>query len=278
MNSISDTSSQGLQGRGDYSNACNAQFSGRSSQLSVNSYESLDAGLTIKTREGDIVTLSTSRFSEMNANEYNSQGQIETQNGSMSASRQTRELTLTTGELFSFSVQGDLNEQELADIESIIKGVDGIIGEMAEGDMDDAVAKAMAMGSYDSVSMYEADITVQRSYAVQSETRSAESGRLPQSPRLPRVPLAPGLDYQKPAASSFVDQVAQLLEAQKEEALAQAQQPLSQLFAHYLKDKDIDEETQEPKYKALEAASKDINQLINDMVKDIFKDTLDQMV
>lgn len=274
MNSISDTSSQGLQGRGDYSNAYNARFSGQSSKLSVNSYESLDAGLTIKTREGDIVTLSTSRFSEMNANEYNSQGRIDTGNGSMSASRQTRELTLTTGELFSFSVQGDLNEQELADIESIIKGVDGIIGEMAEGDMDDAVAKAMAMGSYDSVSMYEADITVQRSYAVRSETRYAEAGRLT------RAPQAPGLDYQKPAThvSSFVDQVAQLLEAQKEEALAQAQQPLSQLFAHYLKNKDTDEEAQEPKYKALEAASKDINQLINDMVKDIFKDTLDQII
>lgn len=277
MNSISDTSSQGLQGRGDYSNAYNSRFSGQSSQLSVNSYESLDAGLTIKTREGDIVTLSTSRFSEMNANEYNSHGQIETPNGSMTASRQTRELTLTTGELFSFSVEGDLNEQELADIESIIKGVDGIIGEMAEGDMDDAVAKAMAMGSYDSVSMYEADITVQRSYGVRSETRSSESGRLAQSPRAPQPP---GLDYQKPAAhvSSFVDQVAQLLEAQKEEALVQAQQPLSQLFAHYLKDKDGGEAAEKPQYKALEVASKDINQLINDMVKDVFKDTLDQMI
>ncbi|MDD9302530.1 MAG: hypothetical protein HUK40_09390 [Desulfobacter sp.] len=128
----------------------------QNSEHSLNSYESLDAGLTIKTREGDVVTLSSSRFSEINAREYSREGEITSQNGQSLSKYNLREITLTTGEMFSFSVEGDLSEAELADIESIVAGVDSIIGEMATGDMDDAISKAMAMGSYDSVSSYEA--------------------------------------------------------------------------------------------------------------------------
>ncbi|MCP4720320.1 MAG: hypothetical protein GY860_12750, partial [Desulfobacteraceae bacterium] len=112
MNSISDNSSPGLlQDRG---NLQNAQFSSHSRKQTVNAYESLDTGLTIQTREGDIVTLSSNSFSEFNASEYNSKGEIRTDSGNALITQHTREITLTTGEQFSFSVQGDLNEQELA--------------------------------------------------------------------------------------------------------------------------------------------------------------------
>ena len=151
MTRIPDISSQGLPQQG-------TAFTGRSARTGVNSYESMDAGLTIKTREGDIVTLSSSQYSEFSANEYSSQGEVRTPEGSARLSTHTREITLSSGEAFSFSVQGDLNEQELADIAAIVQGVDGIISEMVQGDMDAAVANALNMGPYDSVSMYAADI------------------------------------------------------------------------------------------------------------------------
>ena len=79
MNSIPDNLSPGLlQDRG---NLQNTQFSSYSRKQSVNAYERLDTGLTIQTREGDIVTLSSNSFSEFNSFEYDSQGQIRTDSG-----------------------------------------------------------------------------------------------------------------------------------------------------------------------------------------------------
>jgi hypothetical protein len=252
-------------------------FSGRSSRTEVNAYESMDAGLTIKTREGDVVTLSTSRFSELNAREYNSQGTLVSDGRQVSASRHEREIQLATGEAFSFSVQGDLNEQELADIENIVSGIDSIIAEMAEGDMEDAFAKAMSMGSYDSVAMYEADITMKTSYSVYTEAQAVNTelpGPLERDSLLKPVnALAEG--------GSFLDQVASLLEAQEERALAYAQQPLSQLFDHYREGmKEDDEAETTPGYAAMaavEQAERSIDQMIEQMVKDLFGKTLDQL-
>ena len=280
MNSISDLHSNGLQNHGNYSSARVA-----SQELAVNSYESLEAGLTIQTREGDVVTLSASSFSEMDAYEYSSSGEISTENGKVQAAYSEREITLTTGESFSFSVQGDLNEQELADIEAIVKGIDAIIGEMAEGDMDDAISKAMSMGSYDSVSMYAADISVERSYAMYSETSSASYDRLGRdmAEQLPAAeePAAPSA---ADAGMSFLDKMAELLEAQEEEAVARAQQPLSKLFDHHMSaleeaTEEDEEAVEEPAaYSALELAAKEVDQMINDMIKDIFDNTLNQII
>ncbi len=287
MNSLPQMSQSGLRHHGGFDQASMA-----SRQLSVNSYESLDAGLTIRTREGDVVTLSTSQFSELNAYEYDSQGEISGKRGSVSAAFNTREITLSSGELFSFSVKGDLSEDELKDIEAIVAGIDEIIGEMAEGDMDDAVSKALSMGSYDSISKYEADIQIQRSYSMSAETRSEAYtrrrgreyglGRMsaPEHGAVPEKQNAPG--------NPFMDRVAALLEQQKEDTLARAGQPLSKLFDYHLEAlkkpeandpadaaKEIEKQ---PVYRALESAAKDVDQIINRLVKQMFQNTLDQMI
>jgi putative lipoic acid-binding regulatory protein len=280
MNSVSDLHSNGLQNQGNYSSARVS-----SQELAVNSYESLEAGLTIQTREGDVVTLSASSFSEMDAYEYSSRGEVSSKHGQVQASYTEREITLTTGESFSFSVQGDLNEQELADIEAIVKGIDEIIGEMAEGDMGDAISKAMSMGTYDSVSMYEADISVERSYAMYSEARSASYDRLGRG-RAEQLPATeePVAERAVDAGMTFLDKVAELLEAQEEEALARAQQPLSQLFDHHIKTleevaEEDEEAVEEPAaYSALELAAREVDQMINDMIKDIFENTLNKII
>lgn len=284
MNSLSQTSPNGLRHNNGFNQASMA-----AREISVNSYESLDAGLTIQTREGDVVSLSTSQFSELNAYEYDSRGEVSGEGGSMSASYNTREITLSSGELFSFSVKGDLNEEELKDIESIVAGIDGIIGEMAQGDMDEAVSKALSMGTYDSISKYEADIQIQRSYAVSAQTRSTSygSGRKNGYGNMPALESGRGGGLEKASEPvSFIDKVAQLLEQQKEESVARARQPLSKLFDHHLNalaeqentEDDTSDVTEQPGYKALESAAKDVDQLINDMVREIFKDTLDQMI
>ncbi len=297
MNSIPDDSSTGLLQ--DRSNLQDTSFSSHERKLSVNTFQKLDAGLTIQTREGDIVTLSSNQFSELNAFEYNRQGQIRTDAGIARISQHFREINLTSGEQFSFSVQGDLNEQELADIEAIVKGVDGIIAEMIQGDMEDAISKAMSMGHYSSVSMYSADISVQRSYAVARETRSASNdllsnpGSLLNSGSLPNPVSNAGISQGPGHGGGFVDKIADLLRGQEEKMLAKAQQPLSSLLEHHLKNMEKISEKETPKensgenpgenpgenqvYEALKAAREQIDEMINHRVKKIFESTLNGM-
>lgn len=235
MNSMPQVNnSYGLQNRAALSNTSTAS---RSSELYVNSYSSLDAGLTIQTREGDMVSLSTRQYSELEVNEYSNQGIVSNEDGYAATSYNRREITLSTGETFAFTVEGDLNEEELEDIESIITGVDGIIGEMMEGDLEDAFSQAMRMGYYDSISSYEADITLQYGYAMYSEAQTAATGGLGQDPAAAYLEDSDDGESKRMAGNleiPLMDQLSDLLEQQQEDALARAREPLSNLFDHYL--------------------------------------------
>ena len=303
MNSVSQANAYGLHNRAALSNNSSASSS---SELYVNSYSSLDAGLTIQTREGDVVTLSTTQDSQLEAYEYSSRGIISNKDGYAAASYNVREITLSTGETFSFTVEGDLNEEELEDIESIITGVDNIIGEMMEGDMMDAVSEAMRMGYYDSISSYEADITVTSGYAMYSQEQTATTGALGQD-----LAAAYLEDYDdagtddgettrmaRNLATSFMDRLSALLEKQQEESLARAREPLSSLFDHYLEtqkaneaseaqageDEALVDESQTDKGRAdkskpsfsnlLEMAAQAVDRTISDMLKKAFENSL----
>ena len=265
-------------------------FSGRTTRQDISSYESMDAGLTIKTREGDIVTLSTSRFSSLNAHEYTSRGSLATQEGQVAASYSERQIELASGQTFSFSVEGDLNEQELADIESIVSGIDSIVYEMAEGDMDEAVALALSMGSYDSVSMYEADITLTRAYSAYTEAATTES-----TPSLgaSQGRSGYGTSFLPSMNTAFTEDVSRFLKDQEANALAHAQRPLSQLFDYYLEQQADQKDAlaasndgtnfaetalKGPAATALENTAKTVDLLIQEMIKAVFDKTLNEMV
>lgn len=309
MNSVSQANANayGLHNRAALSNNSSASSS---SELYVNSYSSLDAGLTIQTREGDVVTLSTTQDSQLEAYEYSSRGIISNKDGYAAASYNVREITLSTGETFSFTVEGDLNEEELEDIESIITGVDNIIGEMMDGDMMDAVSEAMRMGYYDSISSYEADITVTSGYAMYSQEQTATTGALGQD-----LAAAYLEDYDdagtddgettrmaRNLATSFMDRLSALLEKQQEESLARAREPLSSLFDHYLEtqkaneaseaqageDEALVDESQTDKGRAdkskpsfsnlLEMAAQAVDRTISDMLKKAFDNSLKSFI
>ena len=302
MTSVPQVNSSGLLNQAATARTSTAS---NSSELYVNSYSSLDAGLTIQTREGDIVTLSSSQYSDLEAYEYSSRGVAANENGYAAASYNVREITLSTGETFTFTVEGDLSEEELEDIESIITGVDNIIGEMMEGDMQDAVSQAMSMGYYDSISSYEADITVQYGYAMYSEEQTSTTGALGQD--LAAAYLEDSGDTGTDGGStersvgnletSLMDQLAELLEAKQEEALARAREPLASLFDYYLETQEAKEapeaqtgdedalvnesDTDDTDFSfsdLLEIAAKAVDRTIADMVKNAFGNTLKSMI
>jgi hypothetical protein len=88
-----------------------------------------------------------------------------------------------------------------------------------------------------------------------------------------------------------MDQVSRLLEAQEADALAQARQPLSQLFDHYLEQQGMPDAAargqedpageaaaKSPAALALETTARTVDQLIQEMVKEAFDKTLDDLV
>jgi hypothetical protein len=253
MNSVSQTNANayGLHNRATPSNTGTALSS---NELSVASYSSLDAGLTIQTREGDTVSLSTSQYSELGAHEYSSRGVVKNEDGYAAAAYNVREITLTSGETFSFTVEGDLNEEELEDIESILTGVDNIIGDMMEGDLQGAVSQAMRMGYYDSIFSYEADITVKSAYAMYSQEQAAATGSLGPDSVAGYLGDADDTDTDTDDVGAIgvagdleiplMDQLSELLEKQREDALARAREPLGNLFDHYLETQAAKDESQ----------------------------------
>lgn len=304
MNSVSQANAYGQHNRAAPSNTNTASSS---SELYVNSYSSLDAGLTIQTQEGDVVSLSTSQYSDLESYEYSNQGVVSNEDGYAAASYNVREITLSTGEIFSFTVEGDLNEEELEDIESIISGVDSIIGEMMEGDLQEAVSQAMRMGHYDTISSYEADITVQYGYTLYSAEQTATTGALGQdlAPSYLKGSDETGTDTDEGETTRtagnleipLMDQLSELLEKQREDSLVRAREPLRSLFNHYLEtlesneasevqangeealvDEDQADDTKPSFSDLLEIAAQAVDRTIADMVKNAFDNSLKSFI
>lgn len=145
-----------------------AWFGGYASTRALSISESLDAGVSIMTTEGDIVTLSSSSFTRLDSFMYDSKGVVRSDSGKAVAHQQYREVTLASGKSFSFSVQGELNEQELQDIAAIVKGVDAIISGVMGHDVDGVMDSALSGSVYGSVSSYVVSVKYNRSVALAS--------------------------------------------------------------------------------------------------------------
>ena len=116
----------------------------RSVALSNNSYSSQanSSDLSITTADGDIVSISFSALQESQASEYlsyysgNNSTELGYQNSSSSYSAMN----------FSYSVQGDLDEDEMQAIQSLIKDISKIENDFFSGNIDDAFNKAVELG------------------------------------------------------------------------------------------------------------------------------------
>ncbi|SLM28313.1 hypothetical protein MTBBW1_1310011 [Desulfamplus magnetovallimortis] len=146
----------------------------RSESLRASENRSLELELT--TKDGDTVTLSTASFMDFASLSYDKSGKVSNGYETASAKMSSREMTLASGSQFTFSVQGSLSEDELNDIENIVKTLDDVFYEMSTGDMDEAMAKALEMGEgYETVSGFNADLNYSSSYIYEEETATRSS-------------------------------------------------------------------------------------------------------
>ncbi|MBF0258336.1 MAG: hypothetical protein HQK62_05770 [Desulfamplus sp.] len=252
MSNISNLGSSigGLRNRGDLGEF--GSLTEKREALQASQSKNLELSLT--TKEGDTVTLSAGSFMDFASMSYDKSGRIS--NGSQSASGHisTREMTLSSGSQFSFSVKGSLSEQEMDDIENIVKTLDEIVNKMSTGDMDDAVAKALEMeDGYDTVSGFEANLSTSSSYSFEKEIsrRAYAEGQINPGNAIGRDSngnqqgvLSSGLNQDenlaevpKNSSTRLMDMMLKELEKLQEKdqsLLRKAAQPVDQLLAHHM--------------------------------------------
>ncbi len=240
-------------------------FSSYVQKQSVSAYERLEAGLTIKTREGDVVTLNSSAYSRMDSSLYNSKGMVQTQSGMAGVSEQVHSILLATGETFSFSVEGALSDSELNDIVAIVKGIDDIVSDVTEGNLTDAMTRAASMGGYETIDMYAADIFYQKSTRLTSATQ-AEAGALSRANDISQV-------------NDWMEKMAEKLEKHDGKMIEKSRKPVEKLFEHYLETaRDAKNRFQTPQYTAIETVMEKLLKMMDEMTADLFENDLSAAV
>ena len=260
------------------------------SRQSVSGYQNLNAGLTIKTRDGDLVTLTSNSFVQFDAFKYNREGVVESETGLILSARNYMEMTLTSGETFAFTVNGDLDQEELADIKDIVNGVDGIIAEMVAGDMATAVEKAMDMGAYDTVSMYTADISLEKQVRTVTEI-SSRAGRLAPASQFNPVPedqtaRPSGMkaipenyipeskkESRTDRFEKWVDRMTERLQQHSDKQLLRSGKALNKLFRHHMDQNQTTVGKDTPAYSNLEKMAERISQYIDGIRERLFGST-----
>ena len=151
-------------------------------EQSFTSSETLDTDLVIHTKEGDTVTINSSSYSNLDAYTYNNKGMVQSEAGSAVFQENSREITLANGQSLSFSVEGDLSEDELKDIDSMLQGLDSVIADMKAGDMAGAMKSALGLGEFDNFSAYSADINYEQYVEVTTTTAAVANTRQEEMP------------------------------------------------------------------------------------------------
>ena len=126
----------------------------------------LSGRLSVTTAEGDKITLTADFESRYRAVSY--QGQVQTDNGTAQVSAKSIEASLK--QQYGVTVEGDLNEQELSDLQKLFHKVGSIFRKFFNGQDDQALAKTAKLadkfGGLSSLSGLDLSINVERSVTV----------------------------------------------------------------------------------------------------------------
>ena len=173
----------------------------------VSAAADLSGRLSVTTAEGDTITL-TADF-EARYRAVNFQAQAQTENGTAQVSATSIEASLK--KQYGVTVEGDLNEQELSDLQKLFHKVGSIFRKFFSGQDDQALAKtaklAEKFGDLSSLSSLDLSVNVERSVTVVAaqvasavtgqpalpEDQTAQTPTSTQTSRTPSIPVTPGV-------------------------------------------------------------------------------------
>lgn len=201
-----------LEGKNDFIKDLldNKRFLSQRAMTRVSAMDQKSADIEIVTREGDRVTLSTDSLSKMFNYTYNEQGYM---NGEMTASS-FEVFGVYSSQEVALSVEGDLNEEEMADIMSILDKIENLAGDFFAGELDEAVAKALQFGDMGSVVAVEANL--QYVYSVSAEESFMVTGPSTSS-ELPGKAPADGKLITAVSIKGFLEKMIEVLKESKVE-------------------------------------------------------------
>jgi hypothetical protein len=172
----------------------------------VSAAADLSGRLSVMTAEGDKITLTADFEARYRAVNY--QAKAETEQGMVEANATSVEASLK--KQYGVTVEGDLNEQELHDLEKLFRKVSNIFRKYFRGQADEALAKtaklAEKFGGLSSLSGLDLSVNVERSVTVVAGQVASSVTGLPalptiqpaqtptstQTSRIPSTPVTPG--------------------------------------------------------------------------------------
>jgi hypothetical protein len=158
----------------DPASACGGTYAAASAFRAEAAF-SKSSDIVIETLEGDRVTLSSSAYA---AGEYCAYEAFAMGNGA-AAWQSGTSAGYEAGRAFSLSVSGDLNARELGDINKILKTLDKMMGDLAAGDLEGALAGSAKFAGIESIASFSADMRITASVAVSRYETAAASMPMP---------------------------------------------------------------------------------------------------
>ena len=208
--------------------------------------------ITILTADGDRVTISSNQRSHAAYSQYSAVSQQRTyaEFGNMTVDQRRyamfrgEEFEFENSRYFSISVDGDLDEQELADIRKAIKAIDKIMTDILYGgDVAKGVGKAIELVSLDTISGIAADYGYEEAVSVE-KMEVADVSTYNKDGRIET--LLPG--YHE-AADSLENLINEMIEILKQSAVKPSKiaKPLNMLFSEILRNLSSNPHRNQPK-------------------------------
>ena len=141
-------------------------FTANSNQLQVRSQTQSQTNFSFVTAEGDRVSLSRASEVTSSFGTYSFQGVANGQTVSLEG----QQFRSSIQQDFHLLVEGDLNEQEQADIQTFLNSANNIFHELAKGNTEEASKAALSLGNLNTLS--QAALFVRQSTSVTVATQS----------------------------------------------------------------------------------------------------------
>jgi hypothetical protein len=126
----------------------NTSFAVRTQQFQAQTQTSTTSNFSFTTAEGDRVSLSSGSESHFSFESYNFQGLAEGQ----AVDFRSQQLSTSARSDFSLLIEGDLNEQELADIQAFIQSSQSLLQDIVGGNVENATETGLSLSELDSLS------------------------------------------------------------------------------------------------------------------------------
>jgi hypothetical protein len=141
----------------------------------VTASQKQEIDLTLVTQDEDVVTISSDSESRLDFTIYDQTGRLRGLNYPL----QSKVLSVESSQELMISVQGELNHQEIQDIQDVLKSLDKVIDDFLKRKPGQVVTRTGMLGNLDSLSSIEANLQVEQTVFSENITLAETSSSFP---------------------------------------------------------------------------------------------------